>query len=205
MARVRKWKESETERWRWEKEHSRQEESEKKSENDEAVCCNLHFFGWATLWCVCRRQLPPVYSRCYFGIWNHGFCSKNGCPECGMMAADENTHSSSTFYDLKKCSVQIGTDIPRCSQANLISFHGTDSAQHLSKNPLMRKLDPIGKKVTNEISLKRQAFLLDSNEINGRVNGDVYLSLLLLRFFPWEKDSRLSTAFALGCRFSIGH
>ncbi len=101
-----------------------------------------------------------------------------------MMAADENTHSTSTFYDLKKCSVQIDPDIPRCSQANLISFHGTDSAQHLSNNPLMRKLDPIGKKVTNEISLKRQAFLLDSNEINGRVNGDDCLSLLLLRFFP---------------------
>ncbi len=62
---------------------------------------------------------------------------------------------------------------PKMFAGNLISFHGTDSAQHLSKNPLMRKLDPIGKKVTNEISLKRQAFLLDSNEINGRVNGDV--------------------------------
>lgn len=118
-----------------------------------------------------------------------------------MMVADENTHSASTFYDLKKYSVQIGTDISRCSQANLISIHGKDSAQHFSKNLLMQKLDPIGKRVTNEISLKRQAFLLDSNEINGRVNGNVCLSLLLLRFFPRE---RLSTGFALGCRFYIG-
>lgn len=74
-----------------------------------------------------------------------------------MMVADENTHSASTFYDLKKYSVQIGTDISRCSQANLISIHGKDSAQHFSKNLLMQKLDPIGKRVTNEISLKRQA------------------------------------------------
>jgi len=43
-----------------------------------------------------------------------------------MMAAAENTLSTSTFYDLKKCSVRIDADISRCLQANLISFHGTD-------------------------------------------------------------------------------